>query len=178
LLYYVRMNTVKKCSHCKDILPLESSFFKNRHNKDGYSYDCKSCHSDRHCKIIKKLRVENPSFIHSRERRYRKKSPYKFWASRTISGHKKRGFVVNLNIRQLEEIAKSIHQCPICDVTLSWGGNSKTSKNSPTLDRTDNGNVLSQNNVQVICHKCNVTKSDRTMKEFVDYCRLVSSRFI
>ncbi len=49
--------------------------------------------------------------------------------------------------------------------------------NSPTLDRLDNETVIRKNNITILCYKCNATKRDRTLSEFLDYCKAVVSRF-
>lgn len=48
---------------------------------------------------------------------------------------------------------------------------------SPTLDRLDNEEVIRSDNVLILCYKCNATKRDRTLKEFLDYCRVVVTKF-
>jgi len=48
---------------------------------------------------------------------------------------------------------------------------------SPTLDRLDNEGVIRNDNILILCYQCNATKRDRTLKEFLDYCRAVTNRF-
>lgn len=167
---------MKKCSCCKSEYPL-NLFYKNRSNKDGYSHECKQCHSDRHCKRIRKMREEHPEVIHAQEKKYRINNVYKCWASRTLCSHKKQGIKVEIKTAQLEQVAKNVDKCVLCGVSFSWYGNMKVKHNSPTLDRVNNEMVLSFNNMQIICHRCNASKQDRTMKEFIDYCKMISKKF-
>jgi len=48
---------------------------------------------------------------------------------------------------------------------------------SPTLDRLDNENVIKRDNVLILCYQCNATKRDRTLREFLDYCRAITAKF-
>ena len=48
---------------------------------------------------------------------------------------------------------------------------------SPTLDRLDNEKVIRTDNVLILCYQCNATKRDRTLKEFLEYCRAVDKKF-
>ena len=45
--------------------------------------------------------------------------------------------------------------------------------NSPTLDRINNENVITNENIWIICSRCNATKLDRTLSEFIDYCQYI-----
>ena len=152
------MVPMKKCCHCKTLLRLDM-FFRNKSNKDGYSYVCKKCQSKSAGQRVKEWREKYPLKL----KQYREKNPYKFWASNTINGHRRKGFVVNIEVKDLEEDGKRTFRCSICECPLSWEKNKIVKSYSPTLDRTDNSNVLSTNNTQIVCHKCNTTKSDRTM---------------
>ena len=62
---------------------------------------------------------------------------------------------------------------------MDWqlGNKGHMHNNSPTLDRLDNEKVIRNDNVLILCYKCNATKRDRTLKEFLDYCRAVATRF-
>jgi len=167
---------IKQCCECKKILPLDS-FYKNKSNKGGLHYACKRCHANRGCKIIKKLRETNPSKIHEREGRYRHVNPHRTWARNTISAHKNRGFLVHLNTDELEVLARKNTVCNICGSPLGWGKNTKVSADSPTLDRVNNEQELTFDNIQITCHRCNTLKGTWRMERFINYCHVVSSRF-
>ena len=104
------------------------------------------------------------------------KHVHRQWATSSIRHHEKRGFDMNVTITELSEHAKTITHCPMCGIELKWYyGN--LSPNSPTVDRVDSNNTLDMNNIQIICHRCNMAKRDRTMKEFVEYCKMVVEKF-
>ncbi len=35
----------------------------------------------------------------------------------------------------------------------------------------------SESNVVILCYQCNATKRDRTLKEYLNYCRATATRF-
>jgi len=110
------------------------------------------------------------------DKKYRKEHPYRMWALDTLGGHKRKGFIVNIPVDELEEIAKQATHCPICGCNLQWKPR-KACPNSPSLDRKNNGNIISKDTIWIICYKCNTTKWNRTWNEFLDYCELVTNKF-
>jgi hypothetical protein len=70
--------------------------------------------------------------------------------------------------------------CFICGCQIDWqlGTKGHMNNRSPTLDRLDNEKVIRADNVLILCYQCNATKRDRTLKEFLDYCRAVTKNFI
>lgn len=148
----------KKCPSCLE-LKSNDHFYKNKSRKDGLSFKCKTCDNER-------------------KRRYISENREKVWAFATL---KKHGIKYSIKISK-EELVKIIENdacCKICGVMLDYGkkeGNKMNNK-SPTLDRINNDNEIRKDNVQVLCAKCNGTKRDRTMKDFIEYCKMVVDRF-
>lgn len=138
----------KICSKCKIEKDI-TEFWKCKSNKDGLNYYCKKCHR----KSAKEWRIKNS---------------IKYWCYGTINGHKRRGYKILFTIKELFLIVKKITHCPICDTKLQFGG--RENQKSATLDRINNEKILTLNNIQIICHKCNATKQDRTMPELVEWC--------
>lgn len=104
--------------------------------------------------------------------------PRKLWAQMCIGNHKRNGFTMILTRHELEDLALKADTCPICDVTLAWGYlNGKFQRNSPSLDRIDNEQVITKDNVQILCSYCNRTKLARTMNEFITYCKYVAKKY-
>ena len=101
---------------------------------------------------------------------------FRNWASHSLVHHKESGFIIRISTRELEELAKASTFCPICDAPLLWGKN-KVGSRSPTLDRKNNENFLFLDNVWIICNLCNRTKSNRTFKEFIEYCEKITNKF-
>ena len=105
--------------------------------------------------------------------------PVLYWARDTLFRHKKYGYSVNLDVNYLIEFVRSSdNRCKICGCSLLWHGkNGKTVSNSPSLYRTDNEKILTKENIMLLCHKCNRTKNNRSLTEFINYCRRVALRF-
>lgn len=95
------------------------------------------------------------------------------WCSNTRCQHKKDGYIIEFSTKELYDKIKDIENCEICNNKLDWTrGNKQTVKrNSPSLDRKENEVIMKLNNVHVVCHRCNATKRDRNMKEFIEYCK-------
>ena len=165
----------KKCFHCQKTLPLEN-FNKLFVSKDGYLSSCRECRKEIVKRSCEKAKITHPWKLRNRENQYRKDNPVKTWASSSLYKHRKK-YQVDISVKELEEIGKATSHCSICDCRLSWGGNFVVKDSSPSLDRVDNEHIISKENIQIICHRCNCTKRDRTMKEFLDYCRAMVEKF-
>lgn len=191
-----------KCQEKKNI----TDFWKDKYTKDGYGFYCKECQrihnklsyqKNREKRLIgcKKYREENKNYYREYNRKYYKKNKQKiseikkqykakhyhrFWARASITNHKKREFIIKFSIDELEKMAKETNYCPICGVKLNWEYGTKNGKiqmNSPTLDRMENNEILILDNIQILCMRCNATKLNRTMKEFIEYCAKVCNKF-
>lgn len=149
----------KPCTSCGRILPI-SQFCKCKKMKCGYNSVCKECSNK---KGVKNER--NPN------RRFRR------WATNTLWTHRNREkFIINISADELEEMAEKATHCAYCGRELNWyrGYKGKSPKSdNPTLDRIDNGNILSKENIAIVCMRCNTTKGYHTMIEFVEYCKSV-----
>lgn len=168
-----------RCTRCKktknesDFRPMTGKMKKER--KRSVRYWCRECESEYIKSDLNKLLASN------RNKRARIAHPKKLWAQNTIGQHKMRGFNVLLSWRTLVILADKINNCPICGCELDWSVNTKQQKvkhNSPSLDRMNNELEITDKNSWIICHRCNVTKSDRTLKEFYEYCENILSRRI
>lgn len=149
----------KYCSSCRETKG-RAAFNKDARTIDGYATRCRECMNKYH-----------ELFRHS----YKEQHPQAFRARATINNHRIKGIDIKVSREELEKLFETTH-CPICGCefdktrTISNG-------NSPSLDRLNNENELRIDNVWVICKKCNITKSNRTMKEFYDYCKTVVIKF-
>ena len=92
---------------------------------------------------------------------YRLTHPHRYWAYHTIFGHRNRGYKIQLGINELIELAKKSINCAICGTPLTWTLGNGHLLNYPTLDRIDDSKILTFQNIQILCNRCNVTKSDR-----------------
>lgn len=166
---------VKICSECKQEKSLKE-FTKDLKGKNNLCYWCKDCLKKYRKEHKEEIKILNTSWY----QKMRIKYPHKMWVKYTIIDHRRKGYTVNIKNEELVEVAKKTTHCPICNNPLNWDyktKNGKTQPNSPNLDRTNNGKILTLKNTQIICRKCNSTKLDRTMKEFINYCSMVHKKF-
>lgn len=122
-------------------------------------------------------RKKRNEYMRIYNKKYRDKYPKKYWCYQTITGHKKKGYQLLFSSKELYPIAQRSIYCPLCNVKLLWRTGKGNSPHNPSLDRIDNGKILTIDSIQIICCKCNRTKSNRTMKEFVEYCKTIYEKF-
>ena len=96
------------------------------------------------------------------------------WTRGTIYGHRYAGYTVDLTRDELRVIVSRISHCQICGKELKF--NTGRAYNNITLDRMNNEPFISRDNILIICRECNNTKGSRTLKEFIDYCKMVVSK--
>lgn len=74
---------MKKCSTCKIEKDI-TEYSKNKSNKDGYSYECKSCKKQYIIKTnyMKLWRLQNPQILRKARDKYKKKYPDRIRKSR------------------------------------------------------------------------------------------------
>lgn len=150
----------KQCSKCHK-LKMISEFHKQKCHSDNLTSQCKKCRSN----------SEHDLYI---------TNPYYYWVNNTIIHHRYRKFNIQINRNWLISLTKQTKKCYICDCNLNWNTGFKKGKpqnNSPTLDSIDNSKNLTNNNIQIVCYRCNSTKRDRTMNEFIEYCKNVYKKF-
>ena len=148
----------KWCPKCKTEKFL-SEFYKNKSRKDGLQSQCKQCRTTLNAA-------------------WRATTPHRCWAMATLSCHKYCGFKIDITLDELDALATVTTRCqmPGCGCKLDWSRGTKDGKvrpNSPTLDRINNEDVITKDNIQILCYRCNTSKGPRTMIEFVDYCKSV-----
>jgi len=161
------------CTKCK-IDKNEDEFYKSNKNR------CKECIKKINRKSDNKPENKQRKMEYQRKYRsdpnkreklrldqqnYHNKNIHKVWAYATIYSHKKR-YNVYITVDELTNIAKNTTICPICKTKFNWiYGKGCTMSNSPTLDRLNNENDITINNIQILCLSCNTTKSHRTVEE-------------
>jgi hypothetical protein len=173
---------IRHCPRC-DIDRDISDFAKNQ-------YKCKYCqkeyrnnknNKEKQKQYIKKYYKDNSEIIKNRSNIYYKNNkeivlektkkyymsldPYKRWAYYTIKGHIHHGYIVNIDINYLIDLAKNIKYCPICKNEMICKLGNGHNLNSISLDRLHNENELNVNNIQIICNRCNMIKSNSTLEE-------------
>lgn len=146
-------------------------FGRSKRTKDGLYWWCTPCaRESQH-----QRRAADPEHYREMGRSSNAADPYRAFARGTIRDHRRTGCTINFSIDDLVAPARATPDCPICRCALNWDYSKprRSADDSPTLDRINNNTVLSINDVQVICHSCNRTKSDRTAAEFAEWCRIV-----
>ncbi len=191
---------MKECAKCHEVKSV-SEFYRNRWMSDGLCGRCKACEKvddatpeakarrkalrDRpeakaNLKAYGKVYRARPGVkaeSRDKQREWARIHPHMSWVNHTIYSHRGGGYAVNITAAQLEPIAKRTTHCSICGVALAWETGTGFSHDSPSLDRKDNGQVMTIGNVWIVCHRCNATKRDRTFKEFVEYCKMIVDKF-
>lgn len=145
-----------------------------------YSYEYYRRNKKKFSDYAKKYYVTRSEQIKRANDEWTQRNPYRAWSTRSISTHKTRGFTVIITRQQLEELAKNSHNCVICLRPLNWqlGNKGTVQLDSPALDRINNEMEIRPDNCQITCHSCGSTKRNRTMRDFVSYCDMVSKRFM
>jgi hypothetical protein len=139
-------------------------------------------YNHKHPKIIHAQRErfyeKNRERIIKEKREWQIRNPVLNWALSTISSHKKNGCKVEISSKELTAIALNVSRCIYCDRTLDYrAGKGRSFESSPSLDRRNNEFVIRPDNIDIICHKCNRTKLNRTQSEFLKYCQSVLKKF-
>lgn len=93
------------------------------------------------------------------------------WAYNTRNGHKRRVSVL-FSREELYLLSKQTEKCVYCGINLTYLNTYQgNAKETASLDNRDLKNVLTINDVDIICYSCNRTKSNRTQEEFLNYCK-------
>jgi len=188
---------MKTCTKCKELKSI-NEFSKNKLYRDNHACWCKACsklyrlnnkeklkkYNENYRKInYKKIKEKNDEYlrthreeIYKKAKLYRRNNPVKVWCISTVKNHRLQNHKVLFKWQELLPVAIKAKNCSICNIKLDWSYKNKRGKlilTSPTLDRKNNGKILTLNNTWIICFSCNATKRNRTLKEFIDYCNLV-----
>jgi hypothetical protein len=169
------VKTTKKCYMCHQVFPLDC-FYKNKNRPGGFAAACKVCtERERTARHIYHPEIRKQQWKNWKTNNYRH-----VWSYMSLYHHARKGYEINVTPSDLEGIANITEVCYICGIILDWSYGPKKgilNDNSPTLDRVNNEEELNIDNIKIICYKCNRTKSDRTMNEFIEYCGMVYTRF-
>jgi len=100
------------------------------------------------------------------------------FARTSIYTHRAKGFDVRIKPPELFAKALKTPNCEICGQELVYykGGRKGPNQNSASLDRMNNGKIITSDNVLILCWQCNVTKGNRTMVEFYEYCKFIAGK--
>lgn len=174
---------LKYCYKCKTEKN-KSEFAVCKSNKDGLQTACKPCRhqiylltKEKVKENSKKYYIENSKKYKDRQKKYRKENYIRNWCYQTLNKHKKtRGHEIKITIDELLSVVIKSKKCNYCDCDLKWNIG-KYTDNSPTLDRLNNENFLSLENIQILCRRCNLSKQDRSHEEFLNFCKRIKNKF-
>lgn len=163
----------KVCYTCKKEKPLDE-YKHNKYNKDGYSGSCKECLAAYHKTYCIEHHDERKEYL----KNYTQNNTNKLWYANVVKSHKRDGCEIKFTFDELNSLIQTTTHCKYCESELDYTttyGNRKTipKENHPTLDRIGNEKLMTLDNVEIICWKCNTTKLNRTEKEFYDYCKRI-----
>lgn len=105
----------------------------------------------------------------------RDRDPIHVFVLTTLAKHIREGKILEITSEQVEDLCKSTKECKICGTMIQYGAPPRT-PGLPSLDRINNEKVMTMKNIQIICARCNYSKADRSMEEFINYCGLVIQR--
>jgi 5-methylcytosine-specific restriction endonuclease McrA len=107
----------------------------------------------------------------------RRGNPYGKWATYTLRNHKVHGYIVNITHKFLKDLSIKSNTCPICGDKLHYGGG-EVRPNTASLDRINNEQTLNEDNVWIICFRCNTAKSDMPIETFNNYISRVYGQLV
>lgn len=165
-------DNTKRCGRCGKIKPT-SEFNINSTRKCGFANACKECSYIKQ----KEYRKTDSYKIKSKisKKKYRDLHYEESWVDSTLGRHKAAGYIINITRQQLIRIAKETKKCELCGELLDWSINKKKMKTySPTLDRINNEIIMTMDNTQIICNRCNKSKGTMPQDEFIEYCRKIA----
>ena len=165
------MEVTQTCSRCKRQLSV-NEFYKCA---SGKRYTCKKCDME----YSRNYNRTHPVFRKEYEREYARTRSKRRWSHARLASHRRRGFKVFIIGKELFQLASGTDSCFVCGCALDWqlGNKGSWKSNSPTLNRLDNGDIVTKENVAILCYRCNATKRDRSLGEFVAYCNDVAIKF-
>jgi hypothetical protein len=91
------------------------------------------------------------------------------YISATLYNHKLK-YDVQVTHAEALELYQSTKTCRYCGKEMKRGDR-QGQMQGPSLDRIDNSDVITKDNIQFICKQCNLTKSARTHDEFMAFMR-------
>lgn len=130
-------------------------------------------------KYIQRPYVKKRMVINTRN--WRNRNSKRIWAQSRINGHKRDNYEIKITKEELIDFIKNINTCAICGIEINFiqgiGNNEHNYSNRASLDDINNSHIISINNIQIVCHRCNSTKHNRSMKEFLSYCKMIVDKF-
>lgn len=181
--YLIYKNLNKRDSRCKECLrKWQREIYRRRH----LNTKAKKAHKETQRKkkietqIAKRLAKKREIRIRKLKKEAKKtlkKSDQRRWAYATRVSHREK-YVIKISIDELAKKALQTTHCPLCDIELNYERNrGRAYPDTPSWDRIDNNIIMNAKTTQILCTKCNTTKSNRTMKQFIAYCTKIANKY-
>jgi len=163
---------------CKQELP-DTEFYEC--DKAYVNHVCKCCRSkrSRHNRTMKMeknidlFRQKNSESMN----KWKIKNPIYYWIHQSRDKHKRNGFDVRFTTKELFEKIKGVTHCPYCGIELDFRPTrDKELCHRPTLDRINNENIMTLDNVQVLCYNCNTSKGSMPHDEFMNFIKRIAEK--
>ena len=151
------------CSTCNETLPLSTEFFHRRNDSEtGFQHRCKKClkkDPNRYDRLIKKddLRYYLKDRMHGAKFRSNKRNLE---------------FSITLNyLLKLWEQQEGF--CNLTGLKMTHSILEGKIKTNLSIDRINPKLGYVENNVQLVCNVANVMKSNLSIEELIDFCKLI-----
>lgn len=156
-------NNLWTCSGCSRILPLTSeNFYKRIDSETGFQYRCKSClkkDPNRTDRLIKKDNVTyyiKDRFYGAKHRAAKKNIPF------------------NLTIEYLEKLWEEQNGiCAISGIVMSHTILEGKLDTNASIDKKEPSLGYIQGNVQFVCNRVNMMKSNMPIDNLLHFCKLI-----
>jgi len=154
------------CTGCEQDLEA-SAFAKDKHRATGLRYRCRAC-SAREFKSWQKTDGYNARLRKGAETRLEQKrtNPKSRWADMALANARKRAKQAGMlaTITKAWLLENTPDTCPLLEIPLAYD-NTRTSGNSPSLDRIDSSEGYVDGNCWVISSLANRMKNDATVEQ-------------
>ncbi len=170
---------MKKCSRCGQWKHI-SEFHKTKNGKYGVRSICKEC-ANKYTKEYYESNTEYYKEYYENNKDCKKKYAKEYRENVTnykrqkigisLRKHKKQGYDVLVTTDEC--MGMDNDHCFYCGCRLEWEYGTGFTNCSPTIDRKENENTLTKDNIVFACRSCNGIKGDGTTKEMIERCKRV-----
>ena len=184
-------DTHKVCGTCRELLP-RADYYRSSRTKDGLRASCKPCTNASNVssyernkgKVLERQRISRSTPEH--QARLREYLEHYLPANRDKYAERSakrralmRDALVDEGITVKALRAKHGDECMFCGVTMLFNGQAKGNLNPRLatiehLQPLSRGGKHSWDNTTLCCHRCNTSKNNKTVDEFMQYMREAS----
>ena len=181
-------DTHKVCGTCRELLP-RADYYRSSRTRDGLRASCKPCTNASNVnscernkeKVLERQRIARSTPEH--QARLREYLEHYLPANRDKYAERSakrralmRDALVDEGITVKALRAKHGDECMFCGVTMLFNGQAKGNLNPRLatiehLQPLSRGGKHSWDNTTLCCHRCNTSKNNKTVDEFMQYMR-------